>query len=752
MSNKIAKFFSLKTLNSFIFTVFKFFIYLSIIACFIGAGATIGIVKTFSKQLPEIGYHTYAPSINTFVYDCNGNILTEIHETENRKERVPLARIPQCMQNAIIAIEDGRFYKHYGIDPIRIVAAMLKNIRKKRITGGASTITQQLARNAFLTFDQTYTRKIKEILLAFKIEKKFTKQEILELYLNEIYFGHGAWGIASAASIYFDKKADELTLSESAILASLPKSPTKYDPYRNQTDAKKRQILVLNMMKSNGFITEKQANEAKLVPIKLSSGKKSKRKTSYFIEYVKNELINKFGEKQVYTKGLKVYTTLNPKMQKAAEEAFYNAPIFKERPLTTHPTLQGGLLALEPTTGYIKAMVGGRDFKQSEFNRCTQAHRQPGSSFKPFVYLSAIDSGINANELFIDEPLEVVNRYSKKVWRPKNYGNRYVGPVTLKEALIKSLNTIAVKIAQRVGPQKIISYAKRMGINSPIGPHLAISLGAVDVTLLEMATGYATIANEGIKVKPIAITKVLDSKGNQIYKAKYHGEQVVSESSTYILLDFMKAVVQRGTGTRARLKGRPCAGKTGTTNNYIDAWFCGFTPNLVACVYVGHDDRQPLGPRMAGGTVAAPIWKLFMEEALKDTPVVQFRRPKNIIMKSICRDSGHIPSKYCDRSMMAAFKIGTEPDEYCASHMATQTSENFFENDGTYVIKPHKIENYTGKVLETTNPLEDETKIVPPIAQNEPDISVEEPLQRKKRSVPRKKPKFNTRSRFQNRH
>lgn len=734
------------TLKHVFWALIRFVFYLSLIIIVIGSGAVIGGVKTFSRQLPEIGYHTYKPSINTKVYDRHGNLMTEFHQVENRKEKVPLARIPEAMQQAIIAIEDGRFYRHYGVDPIRIIAAMLQNLRSGRITGGASTITQQLARNAFLTFERTYSRKIKEVLLAFKIEKTFTKNEILELYLNEIYFGHGAWGIASAASVYFGKRTEDLTLPECAILAGLPKNPRDYDPYRKPKRAKGRQVLVLNMMMENGFITETQAREAKDAPLTLSSGKTSNRQSSYFIEYIRNELIERFGEKRVYTEGLKVYTTFDPDMQRAGEEAFAEAPIFKEKPLRTHPTLQGGLLAMDPTTGHIRAMVGGRDFKQSEFNRATQARRQPGSSIKPVLYLSAIDSGITAAELFIDEPLEIVNKYSGSVWAPKNYGNHYEGPVTMKEALVKSLNTIAVKIIQRLSPQKMISYARMLGITSPMGPHLSLSLGALDVTLLDMTIAYATIANEGVRVEPRAILRVVDHAGNVIWRERYSGEQVLDASSCYVLIDMLRDVVRRGTGTRAKIN-RPCAGKTGTTNNYIDAWFCGFTPDLVACTYVGHDDRQPLGARMAGGTVAGPIWKLFMEKALKDVPAADFRVPNNVITKNICRDSGFLPSRFCDRTMDMIFRRGTEPDEVCESHMVTESAENYFDADGSIIVRPHVVTNDTGNRIETEEALEAAPTPVQRIPTADGGTSK---TQRSSDSDERRS--SNRRTRFQNRH
>lgn len=699
----------------------RFVFYFSVIVFVIGLGAGIGVVKTFSKQLPEIGYHSYKPSINTKIYDTKGNLMAEFHEVENRREKVPLARIPKTMQDAIIAIEDARFFRHYGIDPVRIAGAALTNLRSKRRAQGASTITQQLARNAFLTFERTYARKIKEILLSFNIEKKFTKYEILELYLNEIYFGHGAWGLASAAHIYFGKRPEELTLPECALLAGLPRSPSDYDPFRNREKAKGRQVIVLNQMAENGFITEAEAREAKNSPVRLYTRQATEGgKSTYFVEYVRNFLISRFGPKQVYTEGLKVYTTLDPEMQAAAESAFCGAKVFEGKPVSTHPTLQGGFVALDPQTGHVKAMVGGRDFKRSEFNRVTQAKRQPGSSFKPFVYLAALEAGLKPNTTMVDEPIEIVNRFTGKVWQPKNYGNSYIGAVTLKSALAKSLNSIAVKLIQKVGPAHVISAANRCGITSKMGAHLAIALGTVDLTLMEMATGYATIANLGIRVDPVCVTKVLDANGNVLYQSRYTGEQVVDPAVAFTLVDMMRGVIEHGTGTRAKID-RPAAGKTGTTNGYVDAWFCGFTPNLVACTYVGHDDRTPLPGKLAGGIASAPIWKDFMVKALEGLPVVDFRPPEGTVRVTVCRDSGLLPSPSCANTTSSNFIRGMEPEEICDLHDGTPTAENFYETaalegdlstaeadrEGA-LLKPTRVTEDAGRRIETDDALEAE--------------------------------------------
>ncbi len=668
--------------RSLVFSFIKFCFFLFLMLSVIVTGAIIGIVKTFSDQLPEVGYHTYKPKLNTKVYDINNEQIAEFHEVENRTEKVKMNEISLKLQQAFLAIEDSRFYDHYGIDFVRIIGAAVSNWRSGGIRQGASTITQQLARNAFLTQEQTFARKIKEILLAFKIEQKFSKQEIFELYLNEIYFGHGAWGVASAADIYFGKKPADLSLAEAAILAGLPKNPSRNDPFVNPKKAKERQVLVLNKMAEHNFITKQQASAAKDMPLHLKTTKKEITRAPYFVEFVRNELINKFGPKKVYTSGLKVYTTIDTSIQKAAEEAFLNAKIYKDNPLDTHPTMQGALIALDPQTGHIKAMVGGRSYEQSEFNRAVQAKRQPGSTFKTFIYTAAIQMGMSANSVMTDEPIEKVNPYTGKVWRPANYENRYLGDVTLKTALEKSLNSIAVKLLEKVGIQRVIDITHKMGIKSYMGNNLSLALGACDVTPLEMASSYGVIANGGIRVPPTGIIKVVDNEGNILYDPGYHGEKVLEPETAFVMTEMMRGVIEQGTGTSAKI-GRPAAGKTGTTNNYIDAWFVGFTPNLVTAIYVGNDDRKPLGHGKSGGRTVGPVWREFMLAALKDKPVVDFKEPSNIVKKMICRETGLLACETCSKKNQQSFKRGFEPESMCSHGAPDEGIDDYFvSNNG----------------------------------------------------------------------
>lgn len=672
---------------------FRWIILTFMLLTVVAIGCGIGIYRIYEKQLPDIDWYKYAPSLNTRVFDRNNKLIAEFHAEENRRERVPLERIPEFLQQAVIATEDGRFYSHYGVDPLRVAGTIWRWIKSRRIRGGFSTITMQLARNAFLTLDQTVDRKMKEIILTMKLEQRFTKQEILELYLNEINFGHGGWGISSAADIYFGKKTEDLNLAECSVLAGVLNIPNYYDLYKNMEAARKRQKIVLDRMMANGFINETQAREAAEAELQLAGERPRKQSGSYFVEHVRRFLLENFSAREVYTRGLQVYTTLDAEYQTAAEEAIKNAEVFKDAPLSEKPKLQGGFVAIEPGTGRILAMVGGRDYKHSEFNRVTQARRQPGSSFKPIVYLEAIARGTLPNRVMIDEPLEI--RTGNKVWRPKNYGNRYLGPLTVKEALMRSLNSIAVQLIQEVTPANVAERAARMGYNRKPPPYPSIALGASEATLLEMATVYGTICNQGIRVDPIAVLSVQDSRGNLLWKAPFSAERVADPVECRILIDMMEAVIRSGTGTRARIN-RPAAGKTGTTNDSIDAWFCGFTPHLVACTYVGNDDSVPLGARAAAGTISAPIWKDFMNRVLKDTPPEPFPVPAGVVFRDICLDSGCLASPDCDRHEAMAFPAGAEPMERCSGHEGLASGVSGDDSSELVLYTPTRVMEVSG--------------------------------------------------------
>ncbi|HZK12705.1 MAG TPA: penicillin-binding protein 1A [Atribacterota bacterium] len=525
----------------------------------------------------------FLDAINSKVYDINGEIITEFYQ-ENRNP-VPLSKLPSNLINATIAIEDSDFYKHKGINLRRILIAQLENIKnlillsnKDIIPQGGSTITQQLAINTFLTREISLNRKLKDILLALQIERSFTKDEILEMYLNEIYFGHGAYGVQSAAKMYFNKNVQDLNLAECALLAGIPRGPSYYSPIVNQENSLKRRNIILNRMLILGYISKEDMEQAKQSPLELDyNNKRDKFTAPYFSTFVLSQLLEEYGANVVYKGGLKIYTTLDLKIQNFAEKALQESGY------------EGAIIAIEPQTGYIKAMVGGKDFGESKFNRAIQAYRQPGSAFKPFIYLTALDNGYTPSNIIEDSPITFENG-----WSPENYEQEFNGPVTLKEAFEQSINVVGVKLLEQVGVKEVINYSHKAGITSELRPDLSLALGTSEITPLEITSAYATIANLGVRIDPLSIVRIEDYSGNIIKENITQKKKVFKEETCYVLINMMEGVIERGTGWNAKI-GRPAAGKTGTTNDFVDAWFIGFTPDLVTAVYIGNDDRKPLG-------------------------------------------------------------------------------------------------------------------------------------------------------------
>lgn len=564
------------------------------------------------------------PPASSQIYDINGNELANIHAEENRVP-VSIRQIPKDLQNAFVAVEDNRFYDHIGVDPKGILRAVVSNITSKEVAEGGSTITQQLAKNAYLTQERTMKRKIQEVFLALRLEQQYTKQEILELYLNQIYFGQGAYGVQAAAKTYFGKDVSELDTNECAVLAGIPKSPNYYSPLNSMEAAQKRKATVLDQMVKYGYMNAMTANSLKKEPLKLAKphADDNSNTPKYFVNYVIQELINKYGADAVYKDGLKIYTTIDMDMQRAAEEAMKNLPN-SSTDANGNRQPQGALVAIDPATGYIKAMVGGRGTDQ--FNRATMAERQPGSAFKPFVFAAALESDYSPSSMIDDKPLKIGD------WSPQNYNRTFNGMVSLRYTAEQSLNVPTVKLAQEIGLDKVIYYAKEMGISSLVmdgssahnDKNFAITLGGLTrgVTPLELTSAYGTFANSGVHVAPVAIIKVLDRNGKIMEEARPETKQVMKRSSAEELTSMLMGVVQRGTGTRANI-GRPAAGKTGTTSDYLDAWFVGYVPDLVCGVWVGCNDNASLGG-MTGGATPAVIWKAFMSKALNGTPVKQF--------------------------------------------------------------------------------------------------------------------------------
>lgn len=703
------------------------------------------LYRHFGDDLPEIGLlKSYQPSLITTIYADDGAVAAQFFV--ERRILVSLDQIPGPLKQATLAVEDARFYAHPGIDMIGIGRAIWANLQAGTVVEGASTITQQVAKLLFLTHRKTLERKLREVLLSVRIERTLSKDEILEIYLNQAYYGHSAYGVEAAANVYFGKHVGELTLAEAALIAGLPKAPMGYSPYATPERALRRRAHVLRRMVEIQTISPEEAQRAQETPLTLRMRQEPTAKAAYFVEHVRRYLEEQYGSTLLYRGGLKVHTTLDLSMQEAAESALRNGLIKNDRrrgyrgplghlelarpehidweqvrqipwpeehservavlrrvktvvvgldekraylrwpagegiiplenmlwgyppnpeqdseprrlrrpgdalkvgdviladiihpgeqgkkaqlALAQEPIVQGAVVALEPHTGYIRALVGGYEFGRSQFNRATQAIRQPGSAFKPVIYATAIHKGYTPAHVIVDAPF-VREMPDGKIWKPSNYDGKFLGPLTLAEALAHSRNIITVKLLLEIGAKSVIEYAKRIGIKSPLAATPALALGASGVTPLELTAAYSVFANQGIRLEPMAVNWVEDWEGRVLEKHASEGEPVISEQEAFVMTSMLQGVVQRGTATRAKTLGRPLAGKTGTTNDFIDAWFVGYSPNLVAGVWVGIDDRESLGHREQGSRAALPIWIEFMQQALERTPRQDFVTPPRV--------------------------------------------------------------------------------------------------------------------------
>ncbi|MBI5183051.1 MAG: PBP1A family penicillin-binding protein [Nitrospinae bacterium] len=772
---------------------------LSLLVIFISIIAGIGIYYKFSRNLPDIrSLKSYKPSLITKVYSDTDELIAEFYV--EKRILVSLGRIPSYLKNATIAVEDANFFKHNGLDFGGLLRAFLINLKAGKVVEGGSTITQQIAKTMFLTSERTLYRKIREAILAYRIEKEFSKEEILELYLNQIYYGHGAYGVEAAAEIYFGKHVEDLNLPESALIAGLPRAPAAYSPYFALDRTIDRLRHSLGRMVEEGYITHEEEKNAIETELKFEERRKKKNDAPYFVEYVRQYLEDKFGSTILYHGGLKVYTTVNMEFQRAAQEAIieglrqadkrygYRGAIgnikienkgrvdwnglrdtgtFKDEDdplnlgdirkgvviklnptnvvvslgtkkgiidikdmawvrkpdpsidgrkagsinspsdvlnlwdiievkilelneendsdtsglsgeyirlaLEQEPLVQGALICIDPKTGYIKAMVGGYDFSKSQFNRAIQAIRQPGSAFKPIIYSAAIEKGYTTIDKIIDSPII----YSK--WKPVNFEERFYGPTTLRTALIYSRNIATIKLLEDIGVNEVVDYAKKIGIKSPITPALSMALGSSSVNLLELISAYGIFANRGIRAEPIGVKGIIDREGNILEENKPITEKVISEEVAYITTDLLQDVVNYGTGKGVRSLNRPVAGKTGTTNNFVDAWFIGYTPDIVAGVWIGMDQDIPLGKNETGSRVASPIWLQFMKKILNDTPITDFYIPPNIVFSKIDPRTGLLATSGTKGAVFECFIEGTEPTGYSSPQEITTT--DFFRKD-----------------------------------------------------------------------
>ena len=787
-----------------IFTKIIFF--LSLFLVLVSSIAGIGIYYKFSRNLPDIRtLKSYKPSLITKIYSDSDELISEFYV--EKRILVPLVRIPPYLKNATIAVEDANFFKHGGLDFSGLLRAFLINLKARKVIEGGSTITQQIAKMMFLTPERALSRKIREAILAYRIEKEFSKEEILELYLNQIYYGHGTYGVEAAAQTYFGKHVEELTLAESALIAGLPRAPSSYSPYFALDRTLRRLRHSLRRMLEEGYITPDEEREAIETELKFEKRIRRKNDAPYFVEYIRQYLENRFGSTILYHGGLKVYTTLDMEYQKAAQTALrdglrradkrygYRGAIgnikvdnkgkidlkrvgdinpFKNgdkslkvgdtrrgvviklnpdnavvslgtrkgiiniqdmawarRPdpsldgkrtasikspsdvlnlwdmievrvleldeekdsdtsglsrqnirlaLEQEPLVQGAVVSLDPRTGYIKAMVGGYDFPKSQFNRAIQAVRQAGSAFKPIIYSAAIEKGYTTVDKIIDSPIIYKKEIDKdELWKPVNFEKRFYGPTTLRTALIHSRNITTIKLLQSIGVNEVVEYSRRLGIKSPLNPDLSMALGSSCVNLLELTAAYGIFANKGIRAEPISVKVIIDREGNILEENKPVTERVISEEVAYITTNLLEGVVKYGTGRGVRSLKRPVAGKTGTTNNFIDTWFIGYTPDLVAGVWVGMDQDIRLGKNETGARVASPIWLQFMKEVLKGTPIIDFYIPPTIVFSKIDPKSGVLATSNTAGAIFECFIEGTEPTVYSPPQELTTT--DFFRRD-----------------------------------------------------------------------
>jgi len=595
---------------------------------------------------------------------------------------VTLDAVPPLLLRAIIDVEDQHFYQHHGIDVNGIARALWVNVRSGHTVQGGSTLTQQLMKNFFLTDERSMQRKLREALMALIVERRFTKQEILENYINEIYLGQkgaqGIYGVWEASRLYFAKEPQELSVAEMAMLASLIKAPSRYSPFRDAQRAKRRRDYALGLMLKQGDITAEQRAAAVTEPLRVAPVLNQAKDAPYFVDFVRQELSQAYPSDVLTTEGLRIYTALDMHLQHLAEQAVQNglADLEKRYPRlhAEKPSeqLQACLIVIQPQTGAVKAMMGGRDYHSTQFNRCTQALRQPGSVFKPFTYLTAFEQTRHGDPHILpttrieDEPFDWA--FDNQVWSPANYKKRYLGMVSVREALEFSLNAATARLAQQIGLPGILDTARRMGISSPLPPYPSVVLGAAEVTPFEVAQAFSVLANSGLRAEPLSVKKVIDRGGLPIERKPVQVEQVISPDTGYLVTHLMEGVLDYGTGRPARTRGftRPAAGKTGTTNDYRDAWFVGFTPDLLAVVWVGFDQKRAIN--LAGGEAALPIWTEFMKQATVGVAETPFVPPPGVSLVRIDPLSGELATPACHETLEEAFYKGDEPLTPCPLH------------------------------------------------------------------------------------
>ena len=658
----------------------------------------------FNDNLPDIDeLETHQPNRLTKVYSADGKHLRDFH-VQKRELLKSYDEIPQSMKDALIAVEDKRFFQHWGVDLQRVVGAALANIESGNLTGqGASTLTQQLARNLYEKWvgrqrgsgsldklKASFARKIREAMTAVYIERLYTKQEILTMYLNTVFFGHDSWGLKSAARLYFDKNPDELRIEESATLAGLLPSPNGLSPLKNRLASTQRRNTVLVLMKDAGTLTSMEYRQLSAKPIQVRRGQPEETVglAPYFVEHVRRQLDEKFGA-SLYTDGLRIHTTLDSRLQRIAERVFtteigkvqaavdkYRAAQDTSEGVPDSALVQAAFIAMDPSSGRILAMIGGRDFSTSQFNRATQAKRQAGSSFKPFVYTAALDNGMFTTDQFDDNAITITEP-DGSIWDPENYDRTFKGMMTLRDGFKHSRNLIAIRLAMDIHPRTIRQYAQIMGITTEIRPFRAIAIGSSEVKLIDMVSAYSVFPNQGIRVPPSAVTRIEDASGGLMYEPTDTPRVALRPSVAILMTDMLRSVVEQGTGRSIRSRGfKPqAAGKTGTTNDYADAWFIGFTPDLVAGVWVGFDSPGLSLAKLPGSRAALPLWAEFMKavyaeiEYYRDRAKAEFEYPKDkIISREVCDVTYKLATRYCPRRTEDLFIADGVLPQMCPEH------------------------------------------------------------------------------------
>ncbi len=626
------------------------------LTCFISAILFLFV----TLNIPDISsLASYQPAATTVILDRHGNQIDRIF-TQNRFV-VSLDKMPQTLPMAFIAAEDARFFQHAGVDAWSILRALVHNLRKGGRGQGGSTITQQVARALLLTPKKTYTRKIKEAILAYRIDKVLTKKEILHIYLNQIYLGEGAYGVDAAARTYFGKKVHQLNLAEISILAGLPQAPSRYSPFKNFKLTKNRQVYVLNRMAEEGYITPTMARKAYKMPLLWGAPMESDKDSKFFTQYIKNYITSTYGKETLSSGGLTIKTTLDPTMQKSANAAVSRgvAKWAVRRTKKASQLPQAALVAIEGATGKVRALVGGTNFLQSQFNRATQAKRQPGSAFKPFVYASGFLHGFHSASLINDTPLILPGSSSRKSWQPRNFSGEFYGPTTLHQALTHSRNIVAIKLLQQIGIEPVIDLSRQLGIHSSLGENLSLALGASEMTLLELSGAYTAFANMGNVQKPVFITEIADRNGTIIEQWKPQVNQVIDKETAYQMTYLMQKVIEDGTGKKAWGLTQESAGKTGTTDKNRDAWFIGYTPEMVCGVWMGFDRKLSLGRGETGGRTCAPVWLDFMKQVPYQKE--KFSIPEKIVFLPVDQETGKFNPTNRDKTNWMAFSKDNLP-------------------------------------------------------------------------------------------